>query len=159
MKTCILVLFAIVQSVAQFTLDKKINPQELKMVDYKKGDKLMSGKICIAKITQQQDTAYFNVKGAGIYQPVVVTISNRKPNQKLAVAFCKNNWNKPERNGTVDDKKPYTEKFKTEGSFGIRVISKQLKPNYQIVVWIGDEPKTISMKNAFTVQSKLKTKK
>lgn len=122
----------------------------------------MSGKISISKIKQQkQDTAYFFVKGAGIYQTVVVTIANRKSKQKLDIALCKNSWNKPDRSGIVEDKKDYTERFRTEGSFGIRVISKQTNNDYQIVVWISDEPKKIKMPSAFKVKPNVqpKTKK
>lgn len=131
-----------------FSLDKNIKPKELVMRDYKKGDTLMSGKICIVKIAQNKDTAYFFVKGAGIYQTVVFSMANRKPNQVLDVALCKNSWNKPDRSGRVEGKNNYIEKFRTEGSFGIRVISKQMKSEYEMVTWISDEPKRIVMPRA-----------
>jgi hypothetical protein len=147
----LLLLCAFGKAVAQpSTLDKNIKPQELKLTDYKKGDSLMSGKINISKITQQtKDTAYFFVKGAGIYQRVVFSAANRKPNQTLDIALCKYSWNKPDRSGKVEGKKMYSEKFRTEGSFGIRVISKQRNPEYQLLVWVSDEPKKITMTNAF----------
>lgn len=153
----LLLLSAMGRMVAQpFNLDKNIQPQELKMVDYKKGDPLMSGKISVAKIRQTSDTAYFFVKGAGIYQQVVITGANRKTGQKLDIALCKENWDKPNRVGVIDDKKPFKEQFRTEGSFGIRVISKRPNPDYQLIVWIGDEPKKIKMENAFVNKPKIK---
>ncbi|HAK76811.1 MAG TPA: hypothetical protein DCR35_01065 [Runella sp.] len=143
-----------------FSLDKNIKPKELKLIDYKKNDSLMNGKISVSKIRHpKQDTAYFFVKGAGIYQTVIVTVANRKSKQKLAVSLCKNNWNTPDRNGVVEDKKNYIEKFKTEGSFGIRVIPKQSNNDYQVIVWVSDEPKKVKMPRAFAVQDKSKTKK
>lgn len=153
----LLLLTAFGQLIAQpFNLDKNIQPQELKMVDYKKGDPLLSGKISIANIRQTSDTAYFFVKGAGIYQQVVITGTNRKPNQKLDIALCKERWDKSNRTGIIDDKTPFKEQFKTEGSFGIRVISKRPNPEYQLMVWIGDEPKKIKMENAFVNKTKIK---
>ncbi len=152
-----LLLLVFGQLVAQpFNLDKNIQPQELKMTDFKKGDSLLSGKISVAVIKQVSDTAYFFVRGAGIYQQVILTASNRKPNQKLDIALCKESWNKPNRSGVIDNQKAYTEQFKTEGSFGIRVISKRPNPEYQLIVWIGDEPKKIKMENAFANKPKIK---
>ncbi len=131
-----------------FSLDKNIKPKELVMQDYAKGDTLRSGKISIVKIVQAEDTAYFFVKGAGIYQAVIVTMANRKPNQTLEVALCKNSWNRPDRSAKIVGDKTYTEKFKTEGSFGIRVIAKPVGSEYEMVTWISDEPRRVAMPDA-----------
>ena len=150
--TSLLLLLAVLGKVAAqpYTLDKKIKPIELKMFDYKKkGEPLMNGKIHSSVFKQEKDTAYFFVKGAGIYQTVIVAIANKKGNQVLGVTLCKDSWNKPDRMAKVEGSKTYYEKFRTEGSFGIRVIPKQAKNEYQIMVWISDEPKTIKIPDAF----------
>lgn len=154
MKKNILILifsFFVLSANAQQLLGSKkdIKPVELKMTDYKKGDLTWSGKINISKIVQDKDSVYFFVSGAGIYQTVIVSAGNRKPNQSLAIALCKYNWEKPDRSAMVVGKATYTEKFRTEGSFYIRVITKQRNPEYQLIVWISDEPKTIAMPSAF----------
>lgn len=150
----LVLLVAFGKVVAQpYSLDKKIKPKELIMKDYKKVNPTMSGKISVCSIVQDKDTAYYFVKGAGIYQTVVVSVGGSKPNQLLEVAFCKESWNKPNRSGKVEGKNIYTEKFKTEGSFGIRVISKQANSNYNIVAWISEERKKIQMQNAIVVNN------
>jgi hypothetical protein len=152
----VVLLFAFGQAVAQpFSLDPKIKPQEIKLTDYKKGDAQMSGKMGIAKVSQNVDTLYYFVKGAGIYQTVMVGIGNKKSKQLLDVALCKDSWNKPNRTAKVSTK-PYYEKFRTEGSFGIRIVTKQRKSDYGIVVWVSDEPKKIKMPNAFQVKNTTK---
>jgi hypothetical protein len=153
----ILVLFMTVgKAFAQqpFTLDKNIKPVEITLTDYKKGDAKMSGKMGTAKVVQDKDTLYYNVKGAGIYQTVMVAIGNKKTKQILNVSLCKNSWNRPDRTAKVEAK-PYYEKFRTEGSFGIRVIAKK-NSEYGIVVWISDEPKKIKMPNAFQTKTSKK---
>lgn len=163
MKKNILILifsFFVLSANAQQLLGSKkdIKPVELKMTDFKKGDPTWSGKINISKIVQDKDSVYFFVSGAGIYQTVIVSAGNRKPNQSLDIALCKYNWEKPDRRAKVEGKKLYTEKFRTEGSFYIRVITKQRNPEYQLIVWIGDEPKTIAMPGAFKNVDKSKKK-
>lgn len=147
------------QSIAQqpFSLDKNIKPVEIKLVDYKKGDALMSGKMGTVKVIQTKDTLYYYVKGAGIYQKVVVAIGNKNPKQLLNVSLCKDSWNKPDRNAKVEAK-PYYEKFRTEGGFGIRIIAKR-NSQYGIAVWISDEPKKIQMPSAFKPQVSKPSKK
>ena len=141
------------QTTAQqpFTLDKNIKPVEIKLVDYKKGDPTMSGKMGTLKVRQNKDTVYYYVKGAGIYQTVMVAIGNKNPKQVLDVSLSKDSWNKPNRKAKVEAK-PYYEKFRTEGGFGIRVIAKR-NSEYGIVVWISDEPKKINMPAAFKVNT------
>lgn len=156
----IVVMAVLGKAAAQpYTLDKKIKPIELKMFEYKKaGDSLMNGKLHSSVFKQEKDTAYFFVKGAGIYQTVIVAIANKKSNQVLNVALCKDSWNKPDRMAKVESSKTYYEKFRTEGSFGIRVIPRQAKNEYQIMVWISDEPKNIKIPNAFRTKTTQPTK-
>lgn len=156
--SCLLLCFCF-QGIAQqpFTLDKNIKPIEIQFVDYKKGDAKMSGKMGTVKVRQSKDTLYYYVKGAGIYQTVMVAIGNKNPKQVLNVSLSKDSWNKPDRTAKVMDK-PYYEKFRTEGGFGIRVIAKR-NSEYGIVVWISDEPKKIAMPNAFTMKTNQPSKK
>jgi hypothetical protein len=155
-----LMLFLVIQNAMSqpFSLDPKIKPQEIKLLDYKKGDSIMSGRLGSAKVSQDKDTLYFFVKGPGIYQTVGVGIGNKKPNQTLDIALCKDSWTKPNRVSKILAK-PYYEKFRTEGSFGIRVITKQRKSDYGIVVWLSDEPKKIKMPNAFQAKVSKSSKK
>lgn len=147
------------QSIAQqpFTLDKNIKPIEIQFVDYKKGDAKMSGKMGTLKVRQSKDTLYYYVKGAGIYQTVMVAIGNKNPKQVLNVSLSKESWTKPNRTAKVEAK-PYYEKFRTEGGFGIRIIAKKAS-EYGIAVWISDEPKKIAMPNAFTMKTNQPSKK
>lgn len=147
------------QTLAQqpFTLDKNIRPIEIKFVDYKKGDATMSGKMGTVKVRQSKDTLYYYVKGVGIYQTVMVAIGNKNPKQTLNVSLCKDSWNKPDRKAKIEAK-PYYEKFRTEGGFGIRIIAKRAS-EYGIAVWVSDEPKKIKMPSAFTMKPNKPSKK
>jgi hypothetical protein len=147
------------QSIAQqpFTLDKNIRPIEIKFEDYKKGDAKMSGKMGTVKVRQNKDTLYYYVKGVGIYQTVMVAIGNKNPKQVLDVSLSKDSWNKPDRKAKVETK-PYYEKFRTEGGFGIRIIAKRAS-EYGIAVWISDEPKIINMPTAFKMKTTKPSKK
>jgi hypothetical protein len=162
MKTIPIISFLLfslcLKAIAQqpFTLDKNIKPIEIKLTDYKKGDLTMSGKMGTLKVRQNKDTLYYYVKGAGIYQTVMVAIGNKNPRQVLDVSLSKDSWNKPNRKAKVETK-PYYEKFRTEGGFGIRVIAKR-NSEYGIVVWISDEPKKINMPTAFKVNTEKPSK-
>lgn len=150
-------LFGQIFAQQPFTLDKNIKPVDIIMVDYKKGDAVMSGKMGTVKVIQNKDTLYYYVKGAGIYQTVVVAIGNKKAKQILEVSLCKDNWSKPDRTAKIESK-PYYEKFRTEGGFGIRVIAKR-NSEYGIAVWVSDEPKKIKMPSAFQPQTTKTSKK
>ncbi|MGF2414900.1 MAG: hypothetical protein ACQUYJ_21355, partial [Ferruginibacter sp.] len=95
-----------------------------------------NGKINITTTTQNTDTAYYFVKGISMYQPVYVTVVAENSGEKVDIRLCKNNWKAPNKTGTTDAKGNWNAKFKTEGSFGIMMITKSREP-YQIFTWVG----------------------
>jgi hypothetical protein len=131
-----MVMLSALKTMAQpYTMDKNIKPIELVLIDYKATgkDSVKNGKINLTSVTPKKDTMYYVVKGAGIYQPNKFTVSSK--NKNVEIKICKNSWKKPDRFGTTKNGK-WTTEFKTEGSYGVMIISKQKAP-YQIFVWTG----------------------
>jgi uncharacterized protein YegL len=125
-----------------FTLDKKIKPVELKLEQLKLTgkDSLKNGKAAFVTVEQQVDTAYYFAKGFSTYQPVYfsITADNKADAPQIKAFLVKQNWRKPDRicnfkNGVAE------ERFRTEGSLGLMVISKKRNLKYHILVWAGKE--------------------
>lgn len=132
-----------------FSLDKNIKPIELKLQPYKGNDSAFNGKAIAFKTKSQNDTAYYFVKGCGIYQPVLFKIECLDKKENVIVNLCKNNWKKPDQKGQTGDNAEWQYAFKTEGSFGIQVITTKKNTPYRIIVWLGNEPKKIIMPSPF----------
>lgn len=138
-------------TVAQpFTLDKKIKPVELRMINYiNKENESWNGKINITAVTQNSDSAYYFVKGISMYQPVYITVVTENSLEKVDVFLCKNNWKVPNKTGTTDAKGNWKAKFKTEGSFGIQIAKRNPSVKYKIMVWVGKEAEDVGIKSPF----------
>lgn len=121
-----------------FTLDKKIKPVELTWLNYKAKDSAWNGKINITSVKQVKDTLYFFVKGLSIYQPVYLSVSTKNKKGAVDIFLCKESWQKPDKKGVLENGYWY-EKFKTEGSFGIMIVTKKKPQDYQILLWAGKE--------------------
>ena len=124
-----------------FTLDERINPQELKLEDYKKDDAKAKGKINTTAITQETDTMYFYVQGISMYSPTYFNIAASDPAADIKINLCKENWKQAHKSGEIKGKGKWEANFKTEGDFGIQVIAGKKPVKYALLVWVGDEVK------------------
>jgi hypothetical protein len=138
-------------SIAQpFSLDKKIKPVELKMINYvNKENKDWNGKINITEVTQNDDSAYYFVKGLSMYQPVYITVVAENASDIVNINLCKNNWKTPNKTGVTDAAGKWKTKFKTEGSFGVMIAKQNPSAKYKIMVWVGKEVEDLGMKSPF----------
>lgn len=133
-----------------FSLDKAINPVELKLVDYTHApDKKWNGKMAMADVTQVNEDSYFYVRGLSMYQPVYFTIVAEKPADKLNVELSKNNWKKADKSGATDAKGKWKASFKTEGSFGIKVKKSNPSSKYRLMVWVGSDAANVGLSSPF----------
>jgi hypothetical protein len=136
-------LFCSIVSKAQpFTLDKKLKPLQLKLNKFNPPkEPKAKGRISISQTTQTDDTLFYFVKGASIYSPVYFSIKTNDPANSVDVSLHKLSWRKAERSGTTDANGYWEQQFKTENDFAIRVIAKEKPVAYNMMVWVGDEPK------------------
>jgi hypothetical protein len=132
-----------------FTLDDRIQPTELVLVDYKKADTLRRGKINITEVTQNKDTSYYFVKGLSMFSPVYFGITTKDEGSNIKVNLCKDNWKTINRNGETGSKKHWDAQFKTEGDFGIQVIAENKPAHYALLVWAGNEAKDVGITSPF----------
>jgi hypothetical protein len=133
-----------------FTLNKKIAPTELTLLNYTdKKDTTWNGKISVITVEQNKDTAYYFVKGLSMYQPIYFGVDAKNSAQKITINLCKDSWKKIERTGVTNNKGSYKTQFKTEGSFGIMIVSKAPLTTYNIRVWVGKEAKDVGVKSPF----------
>ena len=138
----ILVFFLLNRAGAQpFTLDDRIQPKELKLGDYKKDDPKAKGKISATAFSQDADTAYYWVQGISMYSPTFFSITASDPAADLKINLCKENWKQPHKKGELKGKGKWNANFKTEGDFGIQVITAKKPARYALLVWTGDEVK------------------
>ena len=127
-------------SIAQpFSLDDRIQPTELNLVDFKKTDTIQKGRINMSEITQNKDTSYYFVKGLSIFSPVYFGLTTNAEAGNIRVNLCKDNWHQVNQNGETGSKGHWQANFKTEGDFGIMVITEIKPADYSIIVWAGDE--------------------
>jgi len=124
-----------------FSLDERINPIQLNLIDYKKNDPKAKGKICVADITQTKDTMYFFANGFSIFSPAYFGITGNAGSPEISVSLHKENWLQPNHKGTTNEKNHWEKKFRTEGDIGIMVVPKKIPATYAIVLWVGDEVK------------------
>jgi hypothetical protein len=153
-KSSILFLFVAIffchKLIAQpFNLNKKIVPIELKMLAVKPANKpSLAGKMNLSTITQTEDTMYFFVKGAGIYQTTYFGYTGFDDKQKPTIYLCKNNWKKPEKTSDIKQGK-WNTTFRTEGSFGIMVVKNSAFCKYDLLTWISPECTDFTMPSPF----------
>src|SRR5688572_17727791 len=102
-------------SAQPFTLDERIKPKQLKLVDYRKDDPKRKGRVNITEVTQESDTLYYFVKDISIYSPVFFSITSADAGVPVKVNLSKENWVQPHRSGETNDKGRWEAKFKTEG--------------------------------------------
>ena len=121
-------------------LDTAVNPVELKLIKFNpKGQPLGKGSINITKVTQVRDTSYFFCKGLSIYSPASVVVASSDKSIPLEVSLHKWNWKETSRSGRTDEKGVWSEKFRTENDFGIKVVAPQRPAAYTLTVWVGEE--------------------
>lgn len=142
-----LVFISTITIAQPFTIDKKVKPIELKLLKFQPRGK-QKGKLCVTKAYQLNDTAYYYCKGVSIYSVAQVTIACKKVNQPISVSLHKNDWKTASKSLSLNSKKVFAESFKTEGSFGLRIISKKIPAVYNIYVWVSDEMK-VSLPSPF----------
>lgn len=119
-----------------YTLDKNVKPIELRLIDYagEKGDTTWKGKVNFTTVTPKKDTTYFFVKGLSVYQPVYFSTTGK--NKGLEISLCKDSWKRANQKGNLKNNEKWNTNFKTEGSFGIMMITKTREP-YQMFTWVG----------------------
>ena len=136
-------------SAQPFSLDDRIQPTELNLVDYKKDDTLRRGKINITEVTQNKDTAYYFVKGLSMFSPVYFGLTTKAEAGNIKVNLCKDNWHTINQEGETGDKGHWQANFKTEGDFGIMVIADKKPADYTMIVWMGNEAKEVGITDPF----------
>ena len=147
---CFTLIIAANASAQPFSLDKAINPVELKLLDYTHtADNKWNGKMAMADVTQVNEDSYFYVRGLSMYQPVYFTIVAEKPTDKLSVELSKNNWKKADKSGATDAKGKWKASFKTEGSFGIKVKKSNPSSKYRLMVWVGKDAANVGLSSPF----------
>ncbi|MBC7875029.1 MAG: LPXTG cell wall anchor domain-containing protein [Ferruginibacter sp.] len=132
-----------------FTLEERVQPTELKLVDFKKTDTMQKGRINMSEITQNKDTSYYFVKGLSIFSPVYFGLTTNAESGNIKINLCKDNWHQVNQNGETGSKGHWQANFKTEGDFGIMVIAENKPADYSIVVWVGDEAKDVGIPSPF----------
>jgi hypothetical protein len=154
-KNYLLLLFALLlllqkKAAAQpFNLDDRIDPVELNFEEYKKeGADKPKGRISMNQLTQDNDTAYYYIKGLSMYAPTYFSLNSTDPAADIKVNLCKENWHTFHHTGAVKGKSIWKNNFKTEGDFGIMVIANKKPAHYVLLVWTGDEMK-IDMPSVF----------
>jgi hypothetical protein len=153
-KTYLLLLFTLLllkkEAVAQpFNLDDRITPVELNFEEYKKdGADKPKGRISMNQLSQENDTAYYFIKGLSMYSPTYFSLNSTDPAADIKVNLCKENWHTFHQTGSVKGKNIWKSNFKTEGDFGIMVIANNKPAHYVLLVWTGDEMK-IDMPSVF----------
>lgn len=128
-------------SVAQpFNLDKKIKPVELKLLKFQPKDQ-PKGRLNVTKAYQLNDTAYYYCKGLSIYGITHLTVASKNRGNLVSVTLHKDSWKNVSKNIPINKNSLYESSFKTEGSFGLRIISKKAPAVYNIYVWASDDVK------------------
>lgn len=119
-----------------YTLDKNVKPIELRLIDYagNKGDTTWKGKVNFTTVTPKKDTTYFFVRGLSVYQPIYFSTTGK--NKNLEISLCKDSWKRANQKGNLKSNEKWSTHFKTEGSFGIMMITKTREP-YQMFTWVG----------------------
>ena len=143
-------LLAHAQSYAQpFNLTESVQPIELNFTEHKKeGEEKANGRISINTFSQEQDTAYYFIKGLSLYSPTYFSLNSSDPGTDIKVNLCKENWHSFHQSGAVQGKEIWSSRFKTEGDFGIMVIANKKPARYVLLVWTGNEM-TIAMPSVF----------
>lgn len=125
-----------------FNLEERIVPKELTFEEYKKeGADKPNGRISFNKISQDNDTSYYFIKGLSMYSATYFSLNTTDPNANIKINLCKENWHKFHQTGDVKGKGIWKTNFKTEGDFGIMVVAKKKPAHYILMVWTGDELK------------------
>jgi hypothetical protein len=140
-----------------FNLDEKINPTELVLVKNPDSTGIQKGRINITNVTQVKDTMYYWVNSLSIYSPTYFGISQDEATPgKITVKLCKENWGAVDISGSTADSLNWNTLFKTEQDFGIMVIGPGKPVEYTMMVWSGDDKKTIEVPSAFVTYDKVK---
>jgi hypothetical protein len=125
-----------------FSLDDRIDPKELTFEEYKKdGADKANGRISFNTLSQDNDTAYYYIKGLSMYSATYFSLNSTDPEADIKINLCKENWKTVHHTGEVKGKGIYKNNFKTEGDFGIMVIAKKKPAPYVLLVWTGSELK------------------
>ena len=147
--TLLLFIIAITTtSIAQpFNLDKKIKPVELKLFKFQPKNQ-PKGRLNVTKAYQVNDTAYYYCKGLSIYGITEITVASKSQGSLVSVTLHKDSWKKVSKNIPLNKNRLYESSFKTEGSFGLRIVSKKAPAVYNIYVWASDDVK-VKLPTAF----------
>jgi hypothetical protein len=117
-----------------FTLNPAIVPTELKFEDFTaEGESKPSGRISTNKLTQETDTAYYYIGGLSIYGQTFISLTTAHEAEDLQIDLFKENWTDVLKTGKLTGKSKWKEVFRTEGDFGIRIITKT-KPSYHALI-------------------------
>ena len=76
-----------------------------------------------------------------MYSPTFFTITASDPAASLKINLCKENWKQAHKTGEIKGKGKWNTNFKTEGDFGIQVITAKKPAKYALLVWVGNEVK------------------
>lgn len=132
-----------------FNLEERIQPVELSWKDYvKEGSDKAKGRISLNELTQEQDTMYYFIKGLNMYAATYFSVNSAEPDADIKIHLCKENWKTFHRTGEVKGKSLWKADFKTEGDFGIMVVTNKKPTQYVLLVWTGEEMK-VEMPSVF----------
>jgi hypothetical protein len=154
----VLVFFILTYANAQpFNLDEKINPTELILVKNPDSTGIKKGRVNVTEVTQVKDTMYYFVKGLSIYSPTYFSISQDETTPgDIQIRLCKENWASVDISGNTGNSLQWETNFKTEQDFGIMIIGPKKPVKYSMLVWSGDDKKTVEIPSAFTTYDKVK---
>jgi hypothetical protein len=132
-----------------FNLDENIQPVELVFTAHtKEGEEKARGRISINDLTQDKDTMYYFIKNLNMYAATYFSLNSMEPDADIRIHLCKENWKTAHRSGEVKGKALWKSDFKTEGDFGIMVVTNKKPTRYALLVWTGEEMK-IEMPSVF----------
>lgn len=125
-----------------FNLEEHIQPVELNWTEYKKeGADKAKGRISLNELTQEKDTMYYYIKGLNMYAATYFSLNSAETDADIKIHLCKENWKTFHRTGEVKGKSLWKADFKTEGDFGIMVVTNKKPTQYVLLVWTGEEMK------------------
>lgn len=136
----IVLLFGIQGFAQPFNLDEKINPIRLELQPIDVATKPdVKGGMAITEAQQIKDTMYYFVDGLSIYSPTYVSVTTSDDSEPLEVSLHKMNWHQSERSDKTNGEGEWSETFRTEMDFGLRIIANDIPAKYTILVWSGVE--------------------
>ena len=137
----LLISLAHAQSIAQpFNLTESVQPIELNFTEHKKeGEEKANGRISVNTYNQEQDTAYYFIKGLSLYSPTFFSLNSSDPGTDIKVNLCKENWHSFHQSGAVQGKEIWSAGLKQKAISGSWLLPKRSLPG--MYCWYGQAMK------------------